>query len=200
MVEFGLTLPAEPPALANLRRLLDEWLRDAGVSAVETGELVIAINELAANAVEHAYDGRRRAGKQFEVSASIANSTVTVEVRDSGRWRESAIRPDHGRGLDIARRVQVAEDPNAVGEARLGRVDLRADRHRERAAGCKATALRRCDEIRWLAGNDLKGAAVGVDGGEGGVGGYDQRALQPYRNGSRILLSKSAPPVRSSRG
>jgi anti-sigma regulatory factor (Ser/Thr protein kinase) len=96
-----LTMPAEPPTLASLRRALRGWLRQCEASDEEGYDIVLACNEAAANAIEHAYgpgDG------SVEVLAALTGRAVSVTVRDFGRWRE---RRDErgGRGLGLIEAV-----------------------------------------------------------------------------------------------
>jgi anti-sigma regulatory factor (Ser/Thr protein kinase) len=62
---------------------------------------VLAVHEAAMNAVEHAYgpgDGT------VEVRLTRAGTRVEAEVRDTGRWREAALRrSDRGHGLPLIR-------------------------------------------------------------------------------------------------
>src|SRR5581483_4545164 len=50
-----LEVPAEPAALAPLRRALARFLEQAGLPPPEVFEITVAAGEAAANAVEHAY-------------------------------------------------------------------------------------------------------------------------------------------------
>jgi hypothetical protein len=61
----------------------------------------------------------------------------------------------------------MARDADA-GKRRLGWDDLAAHGHHERAARCEPAARWRSTQIGWLAGDDVEGAAVGMDIREGG--------------------------------
>jgi anti-sigma regulatory factor (Ser/Thr protein kinase) len=63
-------------------------------------EIAVAVNEVAANAVEHAY-GLDDAS--FAVAAQLRPDRVTVVVEDRGRWRRERGHENRGRGLDLAR-------------------------------------------------------------------------------------------------
>ena len=56
------------------------------------------MNEMAGNAIEHAYGPD---DAEFEVHARHVDGAVTIEVRDPGRWREP-VAGNRGRGLGIA--------------------------------------------------------------------------------------------------
>jgi serine phosphatase RsbU (regulator of sigma subunit)/anti-sigma regulatory factor (Ser/Thr protein kinase) len=96
---LDLRLPAAPRELGRMRRLLAEWLERCGADPVEVEELVLAVNEAAANAVEHAYG---LVDAEFLLQGHEDDGVVTVEVRDFGRWRLRTPRDDRGRGLQLA--------------------------------------------------------------------------------------------------
>ena len=96
---LALRVGAEPRDLLSLRSRVRAWLMARGASAGEAGEITLAVNEAATNAVEHAY-GLDDA--DFSVQARRDGQIVTVVVGDSGRWREPAggLR---GRGVELMR-------------------------------------------------------------------------------------------------
>jgi GAF domain-containing protein/anti-sigma regulatory factor (Ser/Thr protein kinase) len=90
---LALKLPAEPPVLSSLRRTLRGWLEGLGASEHETYDVLVAVTEAAANAVEHAYGP---GDATFEVEAGVdAEDEVWLVVRDQGRWRPPR---GHNRG------------------------------------------------------------------------------------------------------
>jgi anti-sigma regulatory factor (Ser/Thr protein kinase) len=90
---LALKLPAEPPVLSSLRRTLRGWLERLGASELETYDVLVAVTEAAANAVEHAYGP---GDATFEVEAGLGTGDdVWVVVRDQGRWRPPR---GHNRG------------------------------------------------------------------------------------------------------
>jgi anti-sigma regulatory factor (Ser/Thr protein kinase) len=96
-VVFDLDLPADPAMLVRLRHVLTRWLRTQKLERELQAEILIAVSEACANAVEHAYGpscGR------FKVKAERVDEAIEVTVLDEGRWR--APRGDNrGRGLKI---------------------------------------------------------------------------------------------------
>jgi GAF domain-containing protein/anti-sigma regulatory factor (Ser/Thr protein kinase) len=90
---LALRLPAEPDVLASLRRTLRPWLEGLGASDDEVYDMLVAVTEAAANAVEHAY-GPVHATFEVEASAS-EDAEVSVVVRDQGLWRPPR---GHNRG------------------------------------------------------------------------------------------------------
>ena len=94
---LATTWPAHADALAGLRHLLRRWLLVRGASADEAYEITVACGEAAANAIEHAH---APGGGTFEVAADCSEGTVSVTIRDHGRWRPA--RGIHrGRGLPL---------------------------------------------------------------------------------------------------
>ena len=92
-----LRLPAEPATLGAMRSALRRWLAAMGVDERAAYRIVLAANEAAANAIEHAYAATTA---EFEVTAARERGAVVVSVRDWGRWR--APRDEHrGRGLQL---------------------------------------------------------------------------------------------------
>jgi anti-sigma regulatory factor (Ser/Thr protein kinase) len=82
-----------------MRRSLGAWLASAGAGEDDAYDIVLAVGEAGANAVEHAY-GPGEA--EFELIADVADGSAVLEIRDSGRWREARGR-HRGRGLDLMR-------------------------------------------------------------------------------------------------
>jgi anti-sigma regulatory factor (Ser/Thr protein kinase) len=101
-----LTLPAEPSALASMRRSLRPWLVDLGATDEEAYDILVAVGEAAANAVEHAY-GPVEA--RFDVAAEASEEEVLVIVRDFGRWRPPRGR-NRGRGTLLMRELMDSID------------------------------------------------------------------------------------------
>jgi anti-sigma regulatory factor (Ser/Thr protein kinase) len=80
-----LTKPAEPSALAPIRRAVEAWLADQGVDPADGWQIVAACNEACANASEHAY--RPLEAGSIEVEARNEGARILVAVHDHGRWR-----------------------------------------------------------------------------------------------------------------
>jgi GAF domain-containing protein/anti-sigma regulatory factor (Ser/Thr protein kinase) len=86
-------LPAEPHVLSPLRRTLRQWLEALGADDAEVYDVLVAVTEASANAIEHAYGP---ADDTFEVEAEAGrDGDVTLVVRDHGRWRPPR---GHNRG------------------------------------------------------------------------------------------------------
>jgi anti-sigma regulatory factor (Ser/Thr protein kinase) len=96
--DLDLVLRSEARVLVGLRRALRRWLEATGMDPDAVSEMVVAVNEMAGNAIEHAYGP---GDAEFEVHARRADDEITVEVSDHGRWREP-VTGNRGRGLGIA--------------------------------------------------------------------------------------------------
>ncbi|GIJ46497.1 histidine kinase [Virgisporangium aliadipatigenens] len=88
---FGST-PAE---LAPVRQALRSWTERLGLGRQVSSNLLIAVGEACANAIEHAhrFDARRSL-----LSGWCDGDDVHVVITDSGRWRPSGSNPDPDRG------------------------------------------------------------------------------------------------------
>lgn len=95
-----LRLPARPEVLPVVRATAHSWLTSAGVAPPVARDLVLAINEACANAVEHS--GARRSNC-VEVDGEVDGSELVLQVRDYGSWRNPCAPGDRGRGLLIIR-------------------------------------------------------------------------------------------------
>jgi anti-sigma regulatory factor (Ser/Thr protein kinase) len=93
-----LTLPARPQELAPLRRTIGTWLTRGGASPNDVFDVTLSVNEVAANAIEHAYGVD---DAEFHVDARFDDGAVVFVVRDTGQWREPPAAGDRGRGLQI---------------------------------------------------------------------------------------------------
>jgi anti-anti-sigma factor len=131
---LALAVPPDRERLPQLRREVQRWAVAAGLSAPVVDDLLLAVGEAAANAVEHAFpdlpdvpdlpDGAAAAAghspgrtPRVEVILERAGDTVTATVRDSGVWRPPpADRGFRGRGLQIIRKLSADLDVRAGAE------------------------------------------------------------------------------------
>ncbi|WP_433231777.1 SpoIIE family protein phosphatase [Micromonospora sp. CA-248260] len=95
---FTLRLPADPTRLSVLRKRLEDFLVAHGVGENDLFDLIVAVSEAAANAIEHPV---APVEPTIGVEVSIVDHTVVATVRDSGRWRESTGAGFRGRGLAL---------------------------------------------------------------------------------------------------
>jgi anti-sigma regulatory factor (Ser/Thr protein kinase) len=89
--------------LATVRRVLLGWLAELGFSDAVAQDLVLATNEAASNAVEHAYPGAEQdCSAIVTVSLWVDPRDVHIEVVDRGVWRPVPTGPTgRGRGIPL---------------------------------------------------------------------------------------------------
>jgi anti-sigma regulatory factor (Ser/Thr protein kinase) len=80
-----LTTPAEPSALAPIRRAMEAWLAEQELDPTDGWQIVGACHEACANAAEHAYPALERGS--IGIQARREGACIVVRVRDRGRWR-----------------------------------------------------------------------------------------------------------------
>jgi anti-sigma regulatory factor (Ser/Thr protein kinase) len=103
VAEFSMGLGANPRELATLRRAIADWATRAGASAETCEDVVLAVNEAVANAMEHAYGP---GDARVEVAARRSGlGALDVQVRDFGHWRTSRPPDGGGRGLTLIRNL-----------------------------------------------------------------------------------------------
>ena len=101
-----LTLPARAEHLCRLRHALYEFLGALPLTRDRQDEIVLAVGEAAANAVEHAY--RHQEPGVIDVTVWTESEALCVEIRDHGRWREPSSGPrpvGQGMGIVLMRRL-----------------------------------------------------------------------------------------------
>jgi serine phosphatase RsbU (regulator of sigma subunit)/integral membrane sensor domain MASE1/anti-sigma regulatory factor (Ser/Thr protein kinase) len=89
---------ADPAAVPDLRHRLRRFLERLGMKGDEVEEIVLAVCEAAANAIEHPVAPTRRT---FDLVAVADAGDLVITVRDSGRWRVPERGQERGRGLDV---------------------------------------------------------------------------------------------------
>jgi anti-sigma regulatory factor (Ser/Thr protein kinase) len=103
---LDLELDARPRSLVVLRRALRRWLAANDLQALSAYDVLLAVNESVANAIEHAYG---LGGGRIQVRAERDDDALRFSVRDTGNWRPP--RGDHrGRGLAMMRRLMTDVD------------------------------------------------------------------------------------------
>jgi anti-sigma regulatory factor (Ser/Thr protein kinase) len=131
-----LSIPASPSRLAALRRAARAYLR--GVSEEAAEDIVLALHEVATNAVLHG----SRAGQPIQVRVHVNDGWVQASVLDHGPQPPPGLPADadpgelraFGRGLWLLRRL--------VDEIRLERVRRGTRVTLRRAIGSAGTLAR----------------------------------------------------------
>ncbi|GAA1304820.1 ATP-binding protein [Saccharothrix xinjiangensis] len=101
---WGVEFPAQAGELAAVRAQLNDWLDRAGLTEDDRYDLLIAVNEAASNAVEHAYGPDQTGGVVHVEADARPDGSVRVVVTDHGTWRvPPAALSTRGRGLLLMR-------------------------------------------------------------------------------------------------
>ncbi len=108
---FVRRLPAEPTLLQPIRHDFGRWLTSSGVDHRDRDDLVLALGEALANAIEHGYRNDAMKG-QLIVDALLTDDGVSLEVRDFGTWHRGEPNALRNRGLRIIRSVVDQVDIN----------------------------------------------------------------------------------------
>jgi anti-sigma regulatory factor (Ser/Thr protein kinase) len=118
-----LRVPAEPASLRSVRARLRAWLGDVGAAGDVAADVVLAVNEACANAIEHPVTPRQ---PWIDLVAGRRRGSLVVSVEDYGRWRDHGGNRD-GRGLRLMRalmdRVVVEPSPHGTTVRLERRVD-----------------------------------------------------------------------------
>jgi serine phosphatase RsbU (regulator of sigma subunit)/ADP-heptose:LPS heptosyltransferase/anti-sigma regulatory factor (Ser/Thr protein kinase)/anti-anti-sigma regulatory factor len=107
VVPLDVRVPAVPASADRLRGELGRWLDSISLRELDRTVLVHAANELASNAIDHAYprdqDAVRPPGAVVEMRAELLTTgVVEITVCDRGRWRDPDLRERfRGRGLAL---------------------------------------------------------------------------------------------------
>ena len=99
MTPYRAVVVADPGELGRVRSGLRDWLHDEHADETAIQELVLVVNEVVTNAIDHA-----NVTDFITVRCRRDGSRVTIEVADKGRWKEPDQLADselHGRGLQI---------------------------------------------------------------------------------------------------
>jgi len=101
--------PARAGALTQIRREVRRWLAPLEVMPDAEADLVLAVNEAAANAIDHAYRTGDDTGDDravIEVFFWTEPGAVLFEVVDHGHWRPPGSHTaGGGRGIEIMQRL-----------------------------------------------------------------------------------------------
>lgn len=120
-----------PDQLPSLRHALRSWLEATGANEDDVVAMQIAAGEAAANAVEHAYDGREPGLVRLAADLEPGD-VIRVEIGDGGQWRpQRELNGGRGRGLLLMREcvdeVNLARSPAGTTVVLRLRLSLRRD-------------------------------------------------------------------------
>jgi anti-sigma regulatory factor (Ser/Thr protein kinase) len=113
---FEFVVVDDASAGRRLRADLTRWLHAAGVNGTTGYEIVSAVSEAYANAVEHPVD---RASRQVAIEGEFRGHEVVFRVSDQGRWDETR---DPSRGHYGYRLMEAQMDSVEVERSRSGTV------------------------------------------------------------------------------
>jgi anti-sigma regulatory factor (Ser/Thr protein kinase) len=118
LASLELRLQARAESVPVLRGRVRAWLEDAGASKADTFEVLLATTEAFTNAVEHPH---QPTSQLVDIAGSITDHTITVSIRDYGRWRGGSVTKEEGgfglvlmEALMDAVRVESAMDGTTV--------------------------------------------------------------------------------------
>ena len=117
---FDAVIAPRAEELAALRADLRAWLGRAGATAGEAGDVLIAVGEACANAIEHAGADPQ---STIEVRAQLVGREAVLRICDHGHWRAPPARSERGHGLRLMRVLMDAIDIATVNDGT--RVELR---------------------------------------------------------------------------
>jgi anti-sigma regulatory factor (Ser/Thr protein kinase) len=92
------SVPADASSVPFLRAWLRALLNSIRLTTAQVDDLLLAVGEAVRNAVEHAQHPTRPC---IDMTVELADSRVTVVVRDYGAWRQGPTGRHRGRGLAL---------------------------------------------------------------------------------------------------
>jgi PAS domain S-box-containing protein len=113
---FRRVFPARADELRGLRAAMRAWLDEQRIGEPALSDLLLAVGEACANAVEHAYL-RRATGAVSVVIEAGAGPSLEVAVRDFGQFRVPSLADNRSRGSTIMRELTTdfSRDSDAAG-------------------------------------------------------------------------------------
>lgn len=93
-----LRVPSDNDSLDLVRDVMRAWLAGAPIGRSDAHDVVLAVWEACANAIEHAVEPD---GEHVDVRADVLDGRVRITVEDTGRWLQPTEREDRGLGLKL---------------------------------------------------------------------------------------------------
>jgi anti-sigma regulatory factor (Ser/Thr protein kinase) len=109
---------ADPSTPKMIRQALGAFLAALHVEPPLREDIIIAVGETVANAVEHAYEARDPGMVELHASTD-ENNTLLVDVYDRGAFIERDAREGRGLGLRIVRAIARAVSIDTEGGTRI---------------------------------------------------------------------------------
>ena len=112
-----LEFPADASQLAPARNALRGWLKRALTDPAQSMDVLIAVGEAVANAIEHGH--RHNPGGVITMAATALVDRVQLTITDTGSWKpdQPAVDSTRGRGIALMRGLMqdVAINPGTAG-------------------------------------------------------------------------------------
>ena len=102
--ELRIVHRAEPTAPRQLRHALRAFLDVFGIEGDFLDDVLLAVGEVLANSVEHAYEENAKSTIELLARAG-KNGTLAIDVYDEGKFIERERLPNRGFGLRIVRAI-----------------------------------------------------------------------------------------------
>ncbi|MGH3133649.1 MAG: ATP-binding protein, partial [Gaiellaceae bacterium] len=108
-----LRVPSDVGSLDLVRDALRVWLGGTPFDRADAHDVVLAVWEACANAIEHGGD----ANDFVQLQADLVDSRLRITVEDEGRWAPHVERADRGLGLRLMHAAMSSVDvaPGAAG-------------------------------------------------------------------------------------
>jgi anti-anti-sigma factor len=158
---FAVAIEPVAEQLGALRADLRAWLAQAGATASEAGDVLIAVGEACANAIEHA---GAAADSAIDVRGQLVGREVVLRVRDHGSWRVADPQPERGHGLRLMRVLM--DDIDIVSRPDGTRIELRRRLSARAAAAAPGEGDQPSDRRASIAFSREDGVAVARLDGE----------------------------------
>ncbi|MEU4311952.1 ATP-binding protein [Nocardia sp. NPDC024068] len=118
----ALEFPARPEQLVRVRHAVKDWLSGLPLDERRAYDVLLAVGEACANAVEH---GHRGDGGTIRLCCAAGTSGLRITVTDHGSWKTPDHRPDTARGRGMAIIRALIPDVEVVCSSHGTIVDMR---------------------------------------------------------------------------
>ena len=101
-VQLELSVPAQAENIPLVRHAVAGFLDGHGIGGDHASDMLLAVTEACTNVVQHAYREEPAEDAEIEVWAELADSIVTITVRDQGGGFAPRVdSPGLGLGLPV---------------------------------------------------------------------------------------------------